>query len=420
MSAPLLQLRQVCSIEKGGLNPQAYAEECFAHYSIPAFDDGSKPVIEHGLQIKSQKTAISRGTVLVSKLNPRIPRVWYVADEQPFRRICSTEFVPFKPDTSRLSPEYLAFALRQLLTGGQITGSTSAATKSRERAKPSDIAALLIPVPALDEQQHIVDLLSRAEGIVRLRRQAQQKVAALIPAIFIDMFGDPATNPKGWPRMALGDLIASGPTNGLYKHKSAYGSGTPILRIDAFYDGRVTDLAALKRVQVGPDQQRRFALAAGDIIVNRVNSPEYLGKSALVPELLEPTVFESNMMRFSIDGLHALPEFVIALLQDPSSRRHFLTNAKHAINQSSINQQDLKSLPVFLPPLQLQRRFAQRVAAVLAIEQQQQAATAMAEATFSALLAKAFAVEAPQQQRSAERALAWSPTTSPSCARPGL
>jgi type I restriction enzyme S subunit len=206
--------------------------------------------------------------------------------------------------------------------------------------------------------------------------------------------------------MALVDLIASGPTNGLYKHKSAYGSGTPILRIDAFYDGRVTDLATLKRVQVEPDEQRRFALLAGDIIVNRVNSPEYLGKSALVPELLEPTVFESNMMRFSIDASHALAEFVIALLQDPSSRRHFLINAKHAINQSSINQQDVKSLPVFVPPLEWQRQFAQRVAAVRAIEQQQQAATSKAEATFSALLARAFAMEVPQEQREVERALA--------------
>jgi type I restriction enzyme S subunit len=304
------------------------------------------------------------------------------------------------PDAGRLDSDYLYFAfLAKDL-------SDFASASNPPSIRKSDVEGWKISVPSMNAQRRIVDLLSRAEGIVRLRRQAQQKAAALIPAIFVDMFGDPATNPKGWPRMALVDLIASGPTNGLYKHKSAYGSGTPILRIDAFYDGRVTDLATLKRVQVEPDEQRRFALLAGDIIVNRVNSPEYLGKSALVPELLEPTVFESNMMRFSIDASHALAEFVIALLQDPSSRRHFLINAKHAINQSSINQQDVKSLPVFVPPLEWQRQFAQRVAAVRAIEQQQQAATSKAEATFSALLARAFAMEVPQEQREVERALA--------------
>jgi len=56
-----------------------------------------------------------------------------------------------------------------------------------------------VPKPPLSEQRRIVDLLSRAEGIVRLRREAEKKSAELIPALFLDMFGDPATNPKGWP-----------------------------------------------------------------------------------------------------------------------------------------------------------------------------------------------------------------------------
>lgn len=309
-----------------------------------------------------------------------------------------------RPGKSVLS-EYLFYYLWQFHSCGK-TSHYQKQTTGIRNLEFKRYLTIPVPVCSIEEQRRIVDQLSRAEGIVRLRRQAQQKAAELIPAIFIDMFGDPTTNLKGWPRLTLGELIATGPTNGLYKHKSAYGAGTPILRIDGFYDGRITDPASLKRLNVEPDEQRRFALAAGDIIVNRVNSPEYLGKSALVPELLEPTVFESNMMRFSIDDQLALPEFVIALLQDPSSRRHFLANAKHAINQSSINQQDVKSLPVFAPPLHLQREFAQRVAAVLAIEQQQRAAMAKAEATFDSLLARAFTNAGQQVHREMEKALA--------------
>ena len=62
-------------------------------------------------------------------------------------------------------------------------------------------------VPPLPEQRRIVDLLSRAEGIVRLRREAEKKAAELIPALFLDMFGDPATNPKGWPVESLGKHV---------------------------------------------------------------------------------------------------------------------------------------------------------------------------------------------------------------------
>lgn len=306
-----------------------------------------------------------------------------------------------RPLADRVLPDWLSFFLHSEIFRTWTRQSTGANIKN---IRKSELEAFPVPVPHLDEQRRIVDLLSHADGIFRLRRQAQQKTTALTPALFVDMFGDPTTNLKGWPRLTLGELIATGPTNGLYKHKSAYGTGTPILRIDAFYDGRITDVASLKRLIVAPDEQRRFALAAGDIIVNRVNSPEYLGKSALVPELLEPTVFESNMMRFSIDYQIALPEFVIALLQDPSSRRHFIANAKHAINQSSINQQDVKSLQVFAPPLHLQREFAQRVAAVLAIEQQQKAALAKAEATFNSLLARAFTDAVQQVHREMEKA----------------
>jgi len=204
------------------------------------------------------------------------------------------------------------------------------------------------------------------------------------------MFGDPATNPKGWAAATLGDLIADGPQNGLYKHGSLYGEGTPILRIDAFYDGRVRSLTTLKRVQATPEERAKFRLTARDIVINRVNSVEYLGKSAIIPSLSEETVFESNMMRFALDELHVLPEYVIELLQTAHAKAHFLSNAKHAINQSSINQQDVKSLSVCCPPLELQGAFASRVAEVESIQVQQSAATAKAQETFDALLAGVF------------------------------
>lgn len=204
------------------------------------------------------------------------------------------------------------------------------------------------------------------------------------------MFGEPATNPKGWPVSPLEDLLASGPQNGLYKHSSLYGKGTPILRIDAFYDGRVKDLGTLKRVEITPDERDKFRLAPRDIVINRVNSVEYLAKSAIIPALLEDTVFESNMMRLSVDETQVLPEYLIELLQTSYSKTHFLAKAKHAINQSSVNQQDVKSLRITIPPLAKQREFAERSEQVLSIQAQQSAASAKAQASFNALLSQTF------------------------------
>ena len=93
----------------------------------------------------------------------------------------------------------------------------------------------LISLPPLPEQRRIVDLLSRAEGIVRLRRGAEKKAAELIPALFNDMFGDPATNPKGWPVSTLGDAIESADYGSSTK-ASDDGSGVPLIRMGKSLD----------------------------------------------------------------------------------------------------------------------------------------------------------------------------------------
>src|ERR1019366_6514209 len=115
-----------------------------------------------------------------------------------------------------------------------------------------------------------------------------------IPALFLDTFGDPAANPKGWPVMTLGEAISSGPQNGLYKPATDYGSGVRILRIDSFEDGTIVEQGALKRLRIDQETTDKFQLSEGDIVVNRVNSPPQLGKSGLIPWLEEPVVFESN------------------------------------------------------------------------------------------------------------------------------
>lgn len=135
-----------------------------------------------------------------------------------------------------------------------------------------------IPVPPLAEQNRIVDILSRAEGIVRLRREAQKKAAELIPALFLDMFGDPATNPKGWPVASVGNVIASTDYGNSTK-ASDYGVGVPLIRMGNVDYAGYLKLDDLKHVELSPDDIERFGLREGDIIFNRTNSKELVGKT---------------------------------------------------------------------------------------------------------------------------------------------
>jgi len=242
----------------------------------------------------------------------------------------------------------------------------------------------------LVEQERIVKLLDEADALRKLRAQADGRTARLIPALFHQMFGETGDGKSHWPVRTLGELISNGPQNGLYKHSSSYGSGIPILRIDAFYDGEVEDLSALKRLRATPDEIQRYGLHKNDIVINRVNSSEYLGKSALIPDLPEPIVFESNMMRFTVTTENVEPGYLIRFLQTTDAKRHILGRAKHSINQSSINQEDVKCMPVPVPPLAMQKEFAKRVTEIRAMEAEQTASRTRLDALFQSMLHRAF------------------------------
>ena len=245
----------------------------------------------------------------------------------------------------------LFFKYQEPFLSQQGQGSTFAAIKRNE------VAGLRVPLPPLAEQRCIVKVVSQADRLRRLSVKADATAQRILPALFIRRFGDPGRNPNRLPSVELGSVLFEGPQNGLYKPGSSYGEGTQILRIDGFYGGRITGLDALKRIRASSGEIEKYGLQESDIVVNRVNSEEYLGKSAIIPALSEPLLFESNMMRLAVDKSQVLPEFVLAHLQTSFTRAEILSKSKRAINQASINQQDVKSLKILRPSLEGQKWF---------------------------------------------------------------
>jgi type I restriction enzyme S subunit len=100
------EVEELATLNRETINPREFREETFDHYSIPAFDEGRLPKAEYGEQIQSNKFIVPSNAVLLSKLNPRIPRVWLPNVKAARRSICSTEFLVTTPQTG-VSPEYL-------------------------------------------------------------------------------------------------------------------------------------------------------------------------------------------------------------------------------------------------------------------------------------------------------------------------
>jgi type I restriction enzyme S subunit len=134
------QFGYLCKRQKKSLKPEQFPTETFEHFSLPAYDKGLEPTLDSGDTIKSNKTIVTKGSVLLSKLNPETPRVWFPADQSDHRQISSTEFLVFEPSEIS-SREYLYClfndpSFRQILTG-MVTGTS----KSHQRVSP----------PALDK-----------------------------------------------------------------------------------------------------------------------------------------------------------------------------------------------------------------------------------------------------------------------------
>jgi type I restriction enzyme S subunit len=286
----------------------------------------------------------------------------------------------------QVAPEYLA----HYLTAERSRLERDARGVTQKNLSLGYFRALELPLPPLPEQKRIAAILDKADAIRAKRREALAQADALLRATFLDLFGDPTANPKGWETLPIAEIIADGPQNGLYRHSSNYGSGTPILRIDSFYDGRTKDLSSLKRVRIDEETISRWALHADDIVINRVNSLDYLGKSAIVPLLREPTVFESNMMRFAVDRSIIEPGFLIDQLQTGYVQRQIRKRARPAVNQSSINQDDVKSIEVRVPPIQAQKAYVAAAKRIERFGEGAGAALADADALYASLAQRAF------------------------------
>ena len=231
----------------------------------------------------------------------------------------------------------------------------------RDNLKLNMLYEFPINIPTIDEQNILVDKLDKARKIIELHQEELKLLDELVRGRFVEMFGDPYINEFGWKKIKIKNAVTVEPQNGMYKPQSDYvtdGSGIPILRIDGFYDGIVTDFSSLKRLKCSENERKKYLLYEDDVVINRVNSIEYLGKCAHINGLLEDTVYESNMMRMHFDSTRFHPVYVCRLLCSRFVYDQIVNHAKQAVNQASINQKDVLDFEIYEPPLKLQTKFS--------------------------------------------------------------
>lgn len=298
-------------------------------------------------------------------------------------------FVNFVPKPG-INTRYLAYTLLHFTpTISQMAGSTTFKEVRRGALK-----SLRIPVPPLAEQEGIVRILDEAEELRRLRREADRRTADLIPALFHEMFGDPATNPKGWPVEAVGELFdrrrgsRCGPFGSALKKHEYVDVGVPVWGIPNVLPNQFAEEGSLFISPKKFEQLRGYSVESGDLLVSRAGT---VGRICVARPSMKDSIIGTNLVRLALEKDRVVPEFFAAILTHyPAEVGSLRANADSG-SYSFMNTSTLKTLRIFVPQLQMQQEFATRVAEIRTMEERQAESRRRLGDLAASLLHRAFA-----------------------------
>ncbi|MDD9243003.1 restriction endonuclease subunit S [Enterobacter soli] len=400
-------------VTDGSHNPPKVSEAGLPMLSAKNINNGSisfsethRIISESEFWEENKRTNIESGDVLLTIVGTLGRTAVVPQDFTPFTLQRSVAVM----STSEIEPSYFRYALEN--REFQIQIHENAKGTAQKGIYLNALKKLTINIAPKKEQKIIAEKLdtllvqvdstrARLEQIPQILKRFRQAVLASA----VNGWLTKKSHPNGilGVQTSLGELILNGPQNGLYKSSKFYGEGVKIIRIDSFYDGKILSWDKLKKVDINTIEKNRWQLHENDILINRVNSIEYLGKCAHVKMLSEDVVFESNIMRFSIDTTKISPEYLTLFLCSASGIKELRKNAKLAVNQASINQTDVKNCKLILPTLTEQVEIVRRVEQLFAyadtIEKQVNSALTRINNLTQSILAKAFRGELTAQWR---------------------
>ncbi|HKZ02901.1 MAG TPA: restriction endonuclease subunit S, partial [Pyrinomonadaceae bacterium] len=251
------------------------------------------------------------------------------------------------------------------------------------------LASIPIHLPPLAEQRRIAEVLDRAEALRAKRRAALAQLDSLIQSLFLDLFGDLATNSKGWPIRRIGDLLASA-SYGTSKKSGATGE-FPVLRMNNITRNGEMDFTDLKFMDLAASHRDRYLVRKGDVLFNRTNSADLVGKTGIFREQ-ESMAYAGYLIRLRVTKDND-PEFLSAFLNSCYAKQMLRGMCKSIIGMANINATEIQAMRIPQPPLALQREFANRVHAVEKLKTAQRASLAELDALFATLQHRAFRAE---------------------------
>jgi type I restriction enzyme, S subunit len=306
----------------------------------------------------------------------------------------SSEFPQFIVDPQRILPEYLyLFFMLDSTVAAVNAASVGSAAVSRNRFKEEEFVGFEIPLPPLETQRAIVARWQAARVEADAAAERVKQVQAEIESRFLCDLGLEASGSSrqlrafavSWRELVRWSVSHNQATQsgadlthgkhpvvelgavlemiqyGTSEKANSSGNGTPVIRMNNIVDGSL-DLSDMKYVDLSPDERKRLVLQDGDILFNRTNSKELVGKCAVFHERGE-YVFASYLIRVRPVPSKATPDFLVRVINSPIGRQQINALSRQIIGQANVNSVELRSLQIPLPPLDIQRAIVARIQA---------------------------------------------------------
>ncbi|CAL2085263.1 restriction endonuclease subunit S [Tenacibaculum sp. 190524A02b] len=257
-------------------------------------------------------------------------------------------------------------------------------------SRPS-LENLQIPLPPLPEQKRIAAILDEADKLRQLNTQLIEKYNALTQSLFLEMFGDPVTNPKGWEVFKLKDIttkIGSGstPKGGKESYKE---EGISLIRSLNIHDNffKMKDLAFIDDIQA--EKLKNVIIEKNDVLINITGAS--VARCSIVPNEVLPARVNQHVSILRCDDKKVNPLFLLHLLISPNCKLKLLgVGSSNGATREAITKEQLEKFQVIVPSIESQDQFELKMISITQQKQQAEAALQKSEDLFNSLLQKAF------------------------------
>ena len=328
------------------------------------------------------------GDVLFSK-DGTVGKVYVVDTRETFAVLSSLAIL--RPDATRLDADYFGWVLKTDSCLDQASQSKTGSAIRRIILK--DLKRVRFPLPPLAEQKRITGILDAADALRVKRREALAQLDTLLQSTFLDMFGDPVTNPMGWAERHLPDLVSKrkhalkrGPFGGALKKEIFVPKGFKVYeQKNVIYDDFDIGSYFIKK----SDYERLvpFTVSSNNLLISCSGT---IGRIAAVPLHAAPGVMNQALLKIDLDESIILNSFFLGLWRSQSFEQQVLgmTHGTGMKNMKSMNE--LKGINFLVPPSDLQHRFAAIVESVEHQKSSQRAHLAELDTLFASLQSGAF------------------------------